>query len=147
MWSDMDDIYAIERLGIAYSVAASSGDLDGILLVFTDDGILSGMPRFVGLEEDEVKGHKAIRSMFEGFLPGIEFIHQISQLASAEVSGDTATAKFMVTEHVRWRGQDLAIFLGYYRDDLVRTANGWRFARRALTARAAASVKADITTF
>src|SRR3546814_12894557 len=47
------------------------------------------------------------------------------------VDGDAAHASWSVTEQLRFRDkEDLSCCFGVYEDRLVRTSDGWRFARR-----------------
>jgi hypothetical protein len=147
MESSSDDYVAIQRLAHTYSWAASKGNLDALVATFADIGILSGFAVLVGRTESEIVGRKAIRELFAGFLPGVELIHQLSQLGAVTVTANTAQADVMVSEHVRWRGQRVSVFTGYYADDLVRTADGWRYAKRTLVPRAVIQLEGDVTVF
>src|SRR4051812_32199933 len=100
------DGWLIEQLGRAYSNAASRLDAEGVASCFSEEGVLSQLPRLLGRDQDEVAGRTNISALFSEFLPGVEFIHQMSQMTDVAVSGDSATAEFMIAEHVRWRGRD-----------------------------------------
>ena len=142
-----EDGFAISSLAARYSYAAGQGDADAIADCFTEDGVLAGLAAMLGKPDPDVAGRSALRDLFAEFLPGLVFVHQLTQMVRCEVSGDRASATFSITEHARWPGQDLSIFLGFYHDALVRTAEGWRFSRRSLQPRAVIAVKGDITAF
>jgi hypothetical protein len=56
--------------------------------------------------------------------------------AIIEVDGDRATAHSIIRECGKYAGRQTCLeVLGLYDDELVRTADGWRFARRVFTVR------------
>lgn len=147
MVSKADDFVAVQQLVLGYSAAASRGDAGSIAASFTERGVLAGFAALVGRDDAEIHGQDGIRGLFEGFLPGIEFIHQMAQLVALEITGDTARGEVMVSECVRWRDQPVSLFLARYADELVRTADGWRFAKRTLLPRAVMQMQTDLTIF
>ena len=128
-----DDAIAIQMLVARYSHAASAGDAAGVAATFTEDGILTGFAPMLGQPDPDTVGRAAIRAMFEGFLPAIDFIHQLSQLSGLEATADGARGNVMVIENVQWRGRRAVTVNCRYADEYVRTVEGWRFRHRVLT--------------
>ena len=132
MMEDLSNVYAIERLVIAYATAANRRDFRAMADTFGDNGRLVGMAQMMGLEQEAIVGRADIFDFFSGTLEAVEYIFQNAQLGPVEFDGDEATAQVMLTELARWRGQDLSVFLGRYEDRYARTSAGWRFAERKL---------------
>jgi hypothetical protein len=66
----------------------------------------------------------------------LEFVFQTVHQGLVQVDGDTARARFPITEWARRAADARPIqFLGVYQDECVRTGAGWRFARRTLVPR------------
>jgi uncharacterized protein (TIGR02246 family) len=127
----MADELAVRNLVGRASQYADGDDVEAYVALFTEDGSweMPGAPR---------RGHDDIRSgslerRAEGMIgPGSHTRHVVSIL-STSVEGDTATAdsvwQFFVETDVAPRLK----LIGTYHDDLVRTADGWRIARRQIT--------------
>lgn len=129
---DLANVYAIERLVMAYATAANRRDFRAMAETFEKDGQLLGMARLVGLPTEAIVGQESIFEFFSSALEGVEYIFQNAQLGPVSIDGDRATAQVMLTELARGRGQDLSVFLGRYEDRYVRMAHGWRFSARKL---------------
>lgn len=128
-----DDIIAIRGLADRYSDAANRANPADMAAVYVEDAQL------VALDQPAVVGRAAIEKVFAYTIGLMEFMNQICSGAVIDVDGDCATARWTVTEFSKRRnGEKLEIFLGTYQDDLVRTPEGWRFARRVLSRRAQA---------
>lgn len=124
------DIVAITQLAASYSEAISRGEVDEAVLVFADDGVLRS-----AVSEDVV-GRSAIARLIGSTIAGLDFVFQTTHLGLVRVDGDRARARFPLTEWARRTSDGRAIqFLGVYDDELRRTAEGWRFTARLLTAR------------
>jgi ketosteroid isomerase-like protein len=123
----MDDVVAIQHLINVYHEAGSVGDYERMIATFAPDGIWeftrSGR-QFVGLT--------AIRDAVAAFTAPLEYVAQINAPAVIATAGDTATARSTIRESGKFAGRDEGVeAFGVYDDTLVRTAQGWRFARRA----------------
>ena len=129
---DLANVYAIERLVMAYATAANRRDFRAMADTFDDDGRLVGMAEMMGLSQEAIIGRADIFSFFSATLEAVEYIFQNAQLGPVRIDSDEATAQVMLTELARWRGQDLSVFLGRYEDRYVCTTSGWRFAERKL---------------
>jgi hypothetical protein len=124
------DVIAIQHLAVGYSDAISRGEIDEAVLVYAPDGVLASPTT-----EDAV-GHQAIAAVLKSTLSDLEFVFQTVHLGLVHVTGDSARARFPITEWARRRSDGRPIqFLGVYEDDVVRLDDGWRFSRRQLVPR------------
>jgi uncharacterized protein (TIGR02246 family) len=127
----MDDLVAIQQLISAYHEAGSLAEYDRMVATYAPDGVwefTSSGRRFVG--------HAAIREAVDAFTGRLQYVAQINAPATIAVDGDTATARSSIRETAKFAGLDEGIeAFGVYRDELVRTADGWRFARRTFDLR------------
>ena len=81
-------------------------------------------------------GRAAIVSVISATTASLEFVFQTVHAGLVRVDGDRASARFPVTEWSRRKRDGVTmLFLGLYEDDVVRTGEGWRFARRELVPR------------
>ncbi len=72
--------------------------------------------------------------MLEGLYKIERYFMQMTHSGVVVLDGDRATARFVVREHGRGEGtyyENLAV----YNDELIRQADGWRFATRSYTYR------------
>jgi len=127
----MDDAVLIQNLINAYHEAGSMGDYERMIATFAPDAIWefsqSGR-QFVGLA--------AIRDAVAAFTGPLEYVAQINAPAVIAVDGDKATARSSIRESGKFAGRDEGVeAFGIYHDTLVRTANGWHFARRTFDLR------------
>jgi ketosteroid isomerase-like protein len=143
--SAIDDAFLIQRLIADYADAVNRSDSAAVAATFAEGGALAGFTKMLGQPDTDVTGPDAIRTLFDGVLPGMEFVFQNTQSGPLTITGDTARGETMLTEFARWRGHGLSIFLGRYADDFVRTPNGWRFARRQLLPRAVFQLEGQFT--
>ena len=95
---------------------------------FTDDVVAD----YIGI--DRWESADAITAFMESSHAGMgHTMHQLSNLAIT-VDGDTATARSYVDGILMAPdGQGGLNPIGFYDDELVRTAEGWRIARRTFT--------------
>lgn len=125
----MTDEYAIQQVLNTYSEAASRADWDTVMGTFIADGIWS-IPD-VGAH---FEGAAQIRDGLRQFSDPMDYIVQLNAPALIAIDGDTATTRTVIRECGKYSGRDEALeILGYYSDNLVRTAEGWRFAKRLFT--------------
>jgi len=126
----MVDELAIQHTISRYSEAASRADWDGVMSTFTADATWE-IPSFGAVYRD----HALIRQAMSGFVEQMAYFVQVNAPASITVAGDRATARSMIRECGKFADRDEALeILGYYDDELVRTAQGWRFQRRVFHA-------------
>lgn len=117
----------IDALGTRYLDALDGGDVEGFVRVFTDDCAL----RLVqGAEREVFEGSAGARRFVEQH--GRAAFHTTSDRWLA-VDGDTAVGRSRWTAYssaLRDDGTLVVQWVGHYRDELVRTAEGWRLASR-----------------
>ncbi|BBZ70677.1 MULTISPECIES: nuclear transport factor 2 family protein [Mycobacterium] len=124
------DIIAINHLAASYSEAMCRFAVEEAVETYAEDGVLS-----TPTTEDAV-GRTAIAETIGRTVSGLDFVFQTLHQGLVEVHGDTAMTYFTITEWARRTADGRGIlFLGVYRDDVIRTAAGWRFARRRLLPR------------
>ncbi|MGA9492870.1 MAG: nuclear transport factor 2 family protein [Mycobacterium sp.] len=124
------DVVAIQHLAAAYADGVSRGDIPGACLTYAEDGELHSPTT------EPARGRAAVIETVTTTCSGLEFVFQTVHQGLVQVDGDTARARFPITEWARRTSDARPIqFLGVYEDECVRTADGWRFARRTLLPR------------
>jgi 3-phenylpropionate/cinnamic acid dioxygenase small subunit len=118
----------ISRLIINYALLNDTGDWDAVAETFTLDG------RFVRpAGGDAIVGRAAIHASFAS-RPPRKSCHLITNIVVDLTSADAATARSSMLLYTAPAGEASAGspgLVGGFRDKLVRTAEGWRFAERA----------------
>ena len=113
-----------------YSEGASRRDWDQVLGTFLPDGVWE-----VPVLNMRLEGDAAIRAAMGQVSGDMAYFVQINAPATIKVDGDRATAVSGIRECGKYADRDEAMeVLGSYSDDLVRTADGWKFARRSFNA-------------
>ena len=114
-----------------FSLAMSMSDASAIPPLFTQDGIWGAGEPF----NFEISGAAQIGAAIAGNKTVFEYVVQMIHSVSIDIDGDAASAKCLLEEVTRKAdGQGGLHMYGFYKDDLVRTAGGWRFAKRHFTA-------------
>lgn len=122
----MSDIEAIQQLMNRYSDAATRRDWAQMRSIFTADG-----EWLVPEQGMTFRGPDEIVPPMAAFLEQFDYFVQMNSAAVIEVDGDRATARSVVRESGKFAGAAIGIeVMGQYSDDLLRTADGWKFARR-----------------
>jgi len=126
---ELGDIEEIRRVLIEYGRTLDSGDAAGYAALFTVDGEWSGGP-YSASKRDGIQA--MAQRVIDSRDPSSSMAHVLTNML-VDVSGDTAKA------WSRWMlvvpGTDGAMMIrrsGSYDDQLVRTAEGWKFARRVV---------------
>lgn len=126
----VSDIVAINHLAASYSEAMCRFAVDEAVETYAEEGVLS-----TPTTEDAI-GRTAIAETIARTVAGLDFVFQTLHQGLVDVDGDTATTHFTITEWARRTSDGRGIlFLGVYRDDVIRTDVGWRFSRRRLLPR------------
>ena len=124
-----DDVVAIRALVDRYSDAANRCNTADMAATYAEDATLNALG-------NELSGRAAIQGAFDQTIPLMQVMNQVCSGGVVEVNGDRATARWNVTEFSKRHGKELIeMFLGNYEDEMIRTADGWRFSRRVLTRR------------
>jgi ketosteroid isomerase-like protein len=120
----VDDIIAIQQLLNSYTEAASRADWAVVKSCFTEDAIWE-------TPAGKIEGREAALAKMAELVAGFDYIVQLNAPGVITVTGDTATARSVIRECGKLKGQDVAMeFLAHYNDRIVRTAEGWKFAHR-----------------
>ena len=112
-----------------YHEGASTFDWDQIISTFLPDAVWE-----VPSLDVRAEGHAGIRETMSSLVATIDHLVQINAPAIIDVDGDRATARSLVRECATFRdGGPYLDVVGQFVDELARTAEGWRFARRTFT--------------
>jgi 3-phenylpropionate/cinnamic acid dioxygenase small subunit len=126
---EMSDRLEIQDLFARYSFAIDERDWDALDRVFTPDA---------QIDYSETGGARGSFAQIKAWLPvALErfpmFQHMVAT-TKLDIDGDEARSRtilFNPMVHRNAAGEDRTFFIGlWYRDRLVRTANGWRIAER-----------------
>ena len=114
---------AIRSLTASYNRAFDSGDTAAWLSTFTEDGALV-------VDDDQVyTGPSELASFCDGRAGSY---HHLSTDSEIELHGDSAVQRCSLLLFHTADGRATLVGTGRYVDDLVNTAQGWRFRRRAV---------------
>ncbi len=120
------DINAIQRLVNDYCWYADTHDAEGIVSLFTADGVMDA--EAVGLEV--FRGQEALRSFYTSIIPLHEYSQHLSGTHRVDIDGDTAKGTSYYLMHGAVKGAGPISAAGYFEDRYVRTPDGWRIAYR-----------------
>ncbi len=125
----MSDEIAIQQVLNRYSDGCSRRDWDQVRGTFLPDGIWE-VPALGTFH----RGWAEMQPAMAGFVAQMDYFVQLNSPAVIEVSGDAATARSTIRECGKFSGRDEALeVMGFYSDELVRTGDGWKFARRTFS--------------
>jgi ketosteroid isomerase-like protein len=124
----LEDREAIWRLFLEYKRHLDQRDFHAYASLFTEDAVWGGnLGKAVGPAEIEAL---LVRTM-EVYPSDLERTYHLVMNEAIDVDGDTASARSSWGYVTRGPNDEPVLeMLGRYRDDLVRTPDGWRFARR-----------------
>jgi uncharacterized protein (TIGR02246 family) len=114
-----DDLEEIRKLLARYCFAIDARDAEVWAALFTADGVFHYAPG------EPLSGHDALRA-FVSMVPDDR--HHLTMNEIIELHGDTATVKAYAL--VTRATPPVISAVGDCNDTLVRTPDGWRFARR-----------------
>jgi len=127
MTPSVEDRFAIQDLFIRYATALDSGDVEGIVACFTDDGALESP--VLGIKS----GQAAIREFAERFSRfqkrGNQLRHVMTNFA-IEVDGDTARARCYLVNILTTHDGTAMGPPGRYDCQLARVDGKWLFRNR-----------------
>jgi hypothetical protein len=119
-----DDIIAIQQVINRCSEAASRADWATAGTTFAEDGVWDTPVGCYEGREAALHGMSSTAALFD-------YIVQVNAPAVIDIDGDGATARSVIKESGKYKGQDVLLeVLGFFADTLVRTADGWKFKRR-----------------
>jgi len=122
----LEDIEDIRGLFVEYGRALDAGELETFAALFTEDGRLQLGPL------GSATGRSAIVALMTKAIDGLvgSSFHIIGS-PTIRLDGDTATSEVMWTViHRQPDGSPRLTMTGRHRDELVRTVDGWRIAKR-----------------
>jgi uncharacterized protein (TIGR02246 family) len=120
-----DDIVAIQQLLARLNTAVDSGNGPGYAAAFTADGeAVNG--------ERTTKGRDALAALAASVAAAVPGLRHWVNNHVIDVDGDRATATVYVTAIVGG-AEAKVLTTGRYAEQLVRTADGWRYSRREFT--------------
>jgi ketosteroid isomerase-like protein len=126
----MQDEVAIQQTLNRYSEAASRRDWAQVLSTFTADATWE-IPSLNAI----FQGHDVMQKVMGEFVGQMSYFVQLNSPAVIAIDGDTATARSMIRECGKFADRDEALeIVGRYEDELIRTAQGWKFTRRVFHA-------------
>lgn len=123
------DIVEIQQLLATYVYAIDAKDFDALDRVFTPDATFD-----YSVTGGETGDYARIKPWLEKALAPFPVTQHLIGLPLIRLDGDRATARTMLfnpMQLARPGGGHLFFVGATYVDDLVRTAQGWRIARRA----------------
>ena len=123
--AELADKEAIRDLACRYAHCVWQKDIDGAIELFAEDGQMDmgTLP--------PITGREALREAYRQTVGGgafRPFVHN----HLVELDGDRATGICYLDLRAEADGKSM-IGAGFYRDDYVRTAGGWKFQSRKLT--------------
>ncbi|MCU1429983.1 MAG: hypothetical protein JWL83_3983 [Actinomycetia bacterium] len=128
--SEIEDQFAIQALLVRYAWAIDEKDWDTLDSVFLSDAYLDYSSNPGGVQGP----YPEIRAWLEKSLAPFPVTQHLVTNIEARVDGDRATARTMVYNPMgaATREGPLHYFFlgGRYDDELVRTSEGWRIAKR-----------------
>lgn len=120
--------HEISRMITRFALLNDAADWPAVAAMFTEDG------RFVRpAGGDPITGRAAIEASFAS-RPPRKSCHLITNIVVDVTSADAASARCTMLLYTAPAGEGMAVapaLIGGFRDKLVRTADGWRFAERA----------------
>jgi uncharacterized protein (TIGR02246 family) len=124
--STTDDVTAIQQLLARLNTAVDSGDGEAFAATFTEDGEAVNGARVT-------KGRDALATLASSVATNVPGIRHWVNNHAIDVDGDRATGTVYLIAIVG--GPEAKVLTtGRYREELVRTADGWRYARREFVA-------------
>ncbi|MDE2404588.1 MAG: nuclear transport factor 2 family protein [Sphingomonadales bacterium] len=124
----MSDREDIQDVVTQYSIGCSRRDWELVTGLFLEDGEWCAAGA-------TIKGRAALGQAMPAFLAKMAYFVQMNAPAVIRIDGDRATAESTIREMGKFIDKDEAFeCLGWYVDELVRTAEGWKFARKTFTA-------------
>lgn len=126
---NLADEQAIRNLTASYTDAINRMDIDDIAPVYDDEAV------FTMMERPSVIGRTAILDVLRSTVARYQLVMQLLHSGVVQLDGDCARARWQITEFQVLADGQPRFIAGRYEDELVRRADGWKFARRSFTAR------------
>lgn len=116
------DYTEIQQLYAQYNWAIDTGDAEGYANTFTADGTFNNM-----------SGHDALKGFIKRWVESMSGANRLHWNTNLHITGDGKTAKGKVYLMLldKSTSPPAIITTATYNDELVKTADGWRFSKRA----------------
>ncbi len=125
MTNPVEDELAIRQLVAAYADAVNRRDEALWAGTWADDGVWD-------LRGNVVEGRDAVVAMWKGAMGGFSFVAQLVYQGTLEITGDRATGRWYLSEHLRPADSDTGRFtIGSYADDYIKVGGKWKFRKRS----------------
>jgi ketosteroid isomerase-like protein len=125
------DDAAVRNLVAAVAREADGPDVDAYVALFTPDASWE-MPGGTRVGHDDIRAGSVERREAGVVGPGSNARHTVSTVV-VTLDGDRATAASTWQFWAETAGSPRVVLMGAYDDELVRTADGWKLARRVIT--------------
>jgi len=123
---DIEAELAIRHLAASYTDAVNRKDPEDAAAVWAQDGVLV-------MFGQEVRGRDTLLKAYQRTFQARSVLFQMTHSGLVVVDGDRARCRWWLHEiNQSVKSETPMIFFGLYQDDVVRTEEGWRFARRQL---------------
>lgn len=117
---DIQDLYA------RYNHAIDSGNASGWAATFTTDGVFESA-------QGAQQGGDALKQFAESLASRVKGRHWINNLVVDEAAPGAKGSCYLVMYNLGGEKPSI-LTTGIYRDELTKTADGWRFAKRTVKA-------------
>jgi ketosteroid isomerase-like protein len=128
----IEDEIALKKLVDTFANLADVKDFDGQMLLFTEDAIVETW--FGDTLFATMKGRAKIKEVFTSFTAAFDQMFHMNGQFTASVAGNHAEALHYCSVSLIGSGDNGVKIMNsngvIYRDDFVRTSDGWRIARR-----------------
>ena len=124
--SQIADELALRTLVACYAEAVSAYDETLWAGTWAEDGQWVLMGR-------SPTGRKELVEVWNELMSGFEFVVQHATSGRVEIDGDRATGRWQILELGKVKDGGAMMIVGFYCDECVREADGWRFARRTFS--------------
>lgn len=124
----MADEIAIQQVLNRYSEGCSRPDWAQVEATFLPDA------QWVAPAVGTFTGWAQMLPVMAGFIAQMDYFIQVNAPGVIAVEENRATARSVIRECGKFKGRDEALeVMGIYEDELVRTPDGWKFARRTFS--------------
>lgn len=113
---------------LVHADAVNRRDVDAWRELWTEDGVWEAFG-------SAFEGRDTVVATWQGAMQGFAMVFHISHHGQLDVTGDTATGRWTVSEQLKGQDGTAGLLLALYHDEYRRNAGRWRFARRRLDVR------------
>ncbi len=120
----IEDDLAIRDLVYRYADAVCRRDKEAWAATWAEDAVwqLPNAPL--------MSGRDAIVELWVNAMAGFPFVVQLVNFGVLDISGDTASGRWYLTENLQFPNGNGMYNVGVYQDKYIRTPQGWQFSSR-----------------